>query len=123
MTSETKIAYGSRVFRQGRSRPNAWNQARSSSSITASLAARTAILLAPGERSNGRSTEHLHFRIQPHPADARESTRGGVPPLAARARRWRADDRLRDPARAQGDAGTGRPLPHDRAARLLVCGE
>jgi hypothetical protein len=32
ITSDTRIAYGSRVRRQGRSRPKAWNQARSSSS-------------------------------------------------------------------------------------------
>ena len=37
MTSETRIAYGSRVFRQGRSRPCSSNQARSASSTAPTL--------------------------------------------------------------------------------------
>ena len=37
MTSETRIAYGSRVRRQGRSRPFVWNQASSSASTRSTL--------------------------------------------------------------------------------------
>jgi excisionase family DNA binding protein len=62
MTSETKIAYGSRVLRQGRSRPFVRNQAKSSESIGERLLAAAAP--EAGERLALRTPcEHLGLAV------------------------------------------------------------
>ena len=55
MTSLTRIAYGSRVLRQGRSRPCSPNQARSSSSTPRSLEER----LSARKQENGQHRANL----------------------------------------------------------------
>jgi hypothetical protein len=76
MTSLTRIAYGSRVFRQGRSRPFWLNQAKRSSSTAESLDERlngsnpeTQRLGLPGQVVGNRSRLHGPFQGRTHGDD------------------------------------------------------